>query len=52
MEVTPDIDLESISFMCKIKNIPQNERVPLFLVIRIFKQIHETMVLITKTLAR
>ena len=28
--VTPDIDLDFISVMCKIKKIPQNERVPVF----------------------
>ena len=29
VEVTPVIDLDSISFMCKIK-VPQNEGVPLY----------------------
>ena len=38
LEDTANIDLDSISFMCKIK-IPQNKRVSLFLVLHIYKYI-------------
>ena len=37
MEVTRETDLNSISFICKPKQTPQNERVPLFLVLRNIK---------------